>query len=433
VVSRRLFAASTFGLVTALAACSAIIGTRDLTLEASDAGPSGLDGTTPTTDGATGPATDGSSSDASGDAPTGDAACSPSDLLTDSLNCGTCGHSCLGGACSAGKCQAFTLVPAQLGALGIAIDSASIYWVSYIDAQILKANKDGTGVTVLATDTGGAPFDIALDATNVYWTDQGGSNYTDLASGTVSTCLKTGGAGGTALLPADLYLVQGLAVDQTSVYWAEMENSDIGRLNRADGGFGYLLAGFGDPSPNELAVDDASVYFTTSDGVQKTPKNGPLVYGDPTQVVSDAAALTTYYSSPNTGPWGITLDANNVYWTVQTAGLIQYAPRAGLGTGVPTSLASAEVNPIMITVDATNVYWTAGGPNSAANPNDFPQYLNGYVATCPKAGCPASGPTVLATGLHGPYGIAVDDTAIYFTVDGNIYDATEGSVMKVAK
>ena len=39
------------------------------------------------------------------------------------------------------------------------------------------------------------------------------------------------------------------------------------------------------------------------------------------------------------------------------------------------------------------------------------------AATCPKTGCPSSGPKKIATGLIGAYGIAVDDTA---TVEGTL-------------
>jgi hypothetical protein len=120
---------------------------------------------------------------------------------------------------------------------------------------------------------------------------------------------------------------------------------------------------------------------------------------------------------------------------VQTAGLVQWAPRNGT-PGAPTTLASSESGPIMITTDATNVYWTATGPDTGPT-NGNSLFESGYVAMCPKTGCPSSGPIKLATGIHNPYGIAVDDTAIYFTVDGNVpagqQAPTEGSVMKIAK
>ncbi len=442
----RIVVAAGFGLVGAMAACSAIIGTRDLTLAGSDSG-SNPDGSPITTgDGSAPPVTEtGAPVDGSGGNPGKDGAtpdssstsCGSADLQTDQHNCGACGHDCLGGACAAAQCQAYALVPAQLGAAGIAVDATSVYWTTFVAGQVLKANKDGTGVTILATDTDGNPFDITLDATNVYWTDQGGTGGT--GAGTVNTCPKSGASPRVQLTPDDLNTVGGLSVDPTHIYWAEGNSNDVvGVLNRSDGGIGYLVAGLFIGGPYEIAADDASVFFSTDYAVQKSPKNAPLAYGDPQTddtLATDAASLTTYYSSDTTPTfaWGITLDDTNVYWTVQGSGLVQFASRTATGAITPTTLTSAEVVPTMIAVDATNVYWTASGPNSDTNPQDYPQYLDGYVATCPKAGCPSAGPTKLATKLVGPYGIAVDDTAIYFTQDGNIPNATTGSVWKIAK
>jgi hypothetical protein len=425
--------------IAAAAACSAIIGTRDLTLEAGDAGPgsTGADATIPVSDGAPGadtgptPISDGAPGDGAQpptDGSSGDATCSTSDLQTDPLNCGTCGHSCLGGQCTAGVCQAFTLVPGQLGAVGLAADSTSLYWTTLTNVTVMKSNKDGTGVTTLASPAGTIPFDIAIDNTYVYWSDNEGGY------GSVNRVPKTGGDGGaTNITPLSLNEAFGVAVDNSHVYWAEYENNAIGRMGLDGGDFGYLVTqlygGF------EVALDDASVYFTTNQTTQKTPKLGPVV-SDPINDTTDAAALTTFYSTASvTQPYGVTIDATNVYWTVQGAGLVQYAPRSGV-VGSPTSLSSSENGPIMITTDATNVYWTATGPNTGpSNGNDL--FLSGYVAMCPKTGCPATGPVMLATGLHNPYGIAVDDTAIYFTIDGNApagdTSPNEGSVMKIAK
>lgn len=436
----RVVFATGFCLFGAVAACSAIIGTRDLTLVAGDGGgggggSGGGDGAVNvTSDGSPGSTPDGSTTGNDGGVTTKDSGpvtCGAANLQTDPMNCGACGHDCLGGACDAGACQPVTIAAGQIGANGIAVDSTNVYWVNYVSGTIVKGSKDGTGAAViLATDYQGAPFDITLDATNVYWTDVGG--YAGTGAGTVNTCPKSGGDGGVALTPADLNSVQGLTVDATHIYWMEAENGTVSVLNRADGGIGYLVAGL--YGGYEVAEDDASVYFTQNYAVQKSPKGEPLLYGDPFDMMSDAAALTTYYSSGTvaTYPWGVTLDATNVYWTVQGSGLVQYAPRSATGTVSPTTLAGTEVNPIMIVVDDANVYWTAGGPNSAS-PQDYAQYLQGYVATCPKTGCPASGPKKLATGLVGPYGIAVDDTAVYFTQNGNLPNSTTGSVSRVAK
>lgn len=81
-----------------------------------------------------------------GPATTGNATAPPSERLDptcgtvdDASSCGACGHSCLGGACSAGVCQAFVLaegqgVPADnvsyAGPRALAVDESHAYWTT---------------------------------------------------------------------------------------------------------------------------------------------------------------------------------------------------------------------------------------------------------------------------------------------------------------
>ena len=69
-----------------------------------------------------------SSDDASLDAANLDApieAPSCGDVQSAPLNCGRCGHSCLGGACVAGKCQPVTLVTGEPGLGAVAVDATA--------------------------------------------------------------------------------------------------------------------------------------------------------------------------------------------------------------------------------------------------------------------------------------------------------------------
>jgi hypothetical protein len=59
-------------------------------------------------------------------------------------------------------------------------------------------------------------------------------------------------------------------------------------------------------------------------------------------------------------------------------------------------------------VDATHVYWA----NQAA----------GTVVKCPKTGCPAAGPTVLASGQPTLRGVSVDGQSVYFMTEPSTAD-----------
>ena len=82
--------------------------------------------------------------------------------------------------------------------------------------------------------------------------------------------------------------------------------------------------------------------------------------------------------------------------------------RVGLpGGGTPTALATGEMYPLGLTLDANNLYWTSN-------------MSGGYVATVPLAG---GAVTQLAKTLNGPTGIAVDANAHYITaaVGGRVW------------
>jgi hypothetical protein len=111
-------------------------------------------------------------------------------------------------------------------------------------------------------------------------------------------------------------------------------------------------------------------------------------------------------------PWGMAIDATNVYWTTcgdPTGGAVMKVPKAG---GQPMALATGD-RLSGIAVDGTNVYWIAGSEDASTGAV-MKVPVNGGLATTltPRPGPPAH--------------IAVDDTSVYWT------EMMEGAVMKVA-
>jgi hypothetical protein len=342
-------------------------------------------------------------------------------------------------------CQPIPLAQAQGESEGLAVDDTYAFWASQANDTILRIKKDGTETTptVLAHDQAGnvyTPFVVAIDTNNVYWTNDLTNDPTN--PGLVARCAKTGCNGvGTRITSHDLDYPEGLAVDDTYVYFSELYMWTVGRANKLDAGsFGYLVTQI--QNVGTLALDDASVYFSGTDQagdntVARIPKSAA------TGIVDAAADVgQTYQHLAPLGvfaPNSLALDTNTIFWTIPSdtttnpTGLIQSAPKGGVGDGgQPVTLSTTETNPIFIVVDATNVYWTALGTNSAADPvNDYPIYVDSYIATCPKAACPASGPVVLTRGISWSGFIALDANAIYYTFRGN--SPNEGGLMKLAK
>ncbi len=378
------------GMGAFVVACGTLIGTRDLTLVDPDGGASATDASL-------------------------EAGCtSATDLQTDGNNCGACGHSCLGGACSSGACQPISIATGQDGAYAVAVDDTSVYWVSYTGNTVMMSAKNGSGLTQLATFNVDSPIDIALDANYVYWANNGGS---------IARCAKTGCGGTGEVLATNLSNPTGVAVDATHVFWAEYLGYDVGRVNTDGGAFGYLQTNL-DSHSHMVAVDDASVFFTTDDTIGSMPKGSPTVPNS----TEDASVGFKSIARVTIPAFGVAVDDTNVYWIENDdPGVVAFAPKSGAGP--VTTLAGSQHYPIRVALDATNVYWTAYGPDTAPNDNST-LYLSGYVATCPKTGCSA-GQTILAGALKDAEGIAVDSEAVYWTVAGNT--SGEGAIMKLAK
>ena len=86
----------------------------------------------------------------------------------------------------------------------------------------MSVSVDGGGVTELATTPGGFPYSVAVDETSVYWTD--------LQANLVMKVALTGGTPTTLAVRGDTSQPAGIAVDDASVYWAEYGAGSVMKL-----------------------------------------------------------------------------------------------------------------------------------------------------------------------------------------------------------
>jgi hypothetical protein len=316
------------------------------------------------------------------------------DLQTSTNNCGACNNVCTG-TCTSGHCLV-TLASGQ-GAVAIAVDATSVYWANQgpNNNSVMKMGLDGGSPTLLASPTG-ALWAIAVDATSVYFASGSASSN---AVAIMSVPLDGIVDGGSPMTLASGQSAQAMTVDANSVYWPNPVSGTVVK-DALDGGNPTTLAS-NQGAPQDVAVDATSIYWTNvfgSESVMSAPIT-PVDGGIPLLLASGQSA-----------PHGIAVDSTSAYWTTES-GNVMKVPLGGGGSG--TMLASGQNQPLAVVVDATNVYWVNQGDNGS----------NGSVMKVPVVG---GGSTVLFPG-GGPLAIAQDATSIYWV------DGAAGTVMKMSK
>jgi hypothetical protein len=411
----------------AVAGCSGILGLKDLepypNREGDDGaadGPAGDDTSTATGDSATGDG--GRDSTSPADAPPGDSAQmhdavgadapedtlgpppgdAPSDTvqdtstttmdgpctgsLTDSHNCGACGHDCLNGACMGGICQPFVL-SGSVDARDLVATGGSLFWTDEA-SSVWTCTIANCGPTLRAIANGQAtPERIATNGTTIYWTNYGSGTS---ANGSV---VSIGVSGGTlTTLAMGMTAPQGIAVDGAYVFWADTGTE---RVLRYQSGTTTPFMDMTTPSayPTGVGAGNGSVYWT--DQGSGYVKKSPEANWAPSQV---AVSQST--------PWALSVDSTNVYWVdYVSAGSVWQSPIAG---GLNHQLASAEVYPIRVASDAAGVFWIDEGTSISS--------MDGKLVGCDPSSCSAHD---YANGLAAPASLAIDNKGVYFGTQGD--------------
>jgi hypothetical protein len=326
------------------------------------------------------------------------------DVQLDPVNCGACGHSCMGQPCVNGSCTPVTLSSQFTPQGAIAQDATTIYFVGG-DGALRSVPKAGGTTTTIATGLS-TPVALAVDATSAY-----------VAAQNAHAIVKVALAGGAqTTLASGQTMPQSVAVDASYVYWTTygsgagngtLMKCAVGGCNNAPtilvGNMQIAQAaqsGFG-PS-TWLAIDPTAIFFTTFQGggeVRRMAINGG--FGTSVGLYSGLGFPTSIATS----------GGNTVFVQGGQGGAITKDTPSGMVT-----LAYNQPFPIGVAVTSTDVYWTYWNPGWASG---------AQVAKCPLAGCP-NGPQALAQGIQPAEGIIVDGTSVYWL-------SNDGTVLKTPR
>jgi hypothetical protein len=235
----------------------------------------------------------------------------------------------------------------------IAVDATTLYWANVGPAGEIVALPLGSNSPTPLTNGEAGLASIALDTTSVYFTEVGAGGPT---GGSVKSVLKTGMV--VQLLASGLNSPHELAVDATNVYWTSQVAGQVYRMPIGGAGSPTVIAS-GQTGVRGIALDVNRVYWANSGN--GAAGGGSIMFLGKV----GASTMPNTIVSNLTEPWLVALDAADIYWTEQRAmGDIARAPETANTTKMV--VVPNQASPFCIAVDANSVYWTASGVWKAA-------------------------------------------------------------------
>jgi sugar lactone lactonase YvrE len=340
-----------------------------------------------------------------------------SDTRSDPRNCGQCGHDCLGGTCEEGACTPVALVTGQSYPTPIALRGASLLFANYKPpADVVAIAKDGCDAgpcetlapTATFTDVGPVRC-VATDGTNTFF-----SNYGDGFARSVNQISPSGAIitldsadGILSLSPRRGFLFYTTAYEVDAVRRVPVGGGPVTGIVRGKS------AAAGDHSPFGIVVDDDNVYWI----VGETGSVYQLPHGTTCDLGVDCPVL---YADDPSGPIALEQDATNLYVSNRTNKTIKRIPKNG---DPVVTLATGQVQVQVLATDGKDLYWGSFGDNTIRR-----------VPVSVTTPCTPTTCVVLAANQYLPDGIAVDDVAVYWTVQyGTAATPNTGKVLKLAK
>ncbi|HXU60580.1 MAG TPA: hypothetical protein VN962_02700, partial [Polyangia bacterium] len=355
-----------------------------------------------------------------------------SNTATDGLNCGTCGHSCLGGDCAAGICQ-----PMLLGTIPDPNEYPRVTMLS--DGKVYVFTQNGIGAPQTAwqfdPNTPSTPVEFPTGNGTVFCAMNGRLFWVVYQNSiTINSCSFSNCTGTKAPIVTlasaedfDIYPACDLAADE--IVWVTRANSSLTRtIHRASGtgtnarvitdflfpddGTSWTLVG-SDQMSNQ--IDRLFFADNSADGTG----NSTLYYISTKTINATPVSVGTIPGQIDSGTFqGVLTNGATVVFNAFSASSTPESFSAPLPNGILSGTPPAFVAGSIFggVLDQTNFYGTL---SSSSVPSDA-------VVKCPLGNC--ASPTIIARGQASANYFAADASAVYWVTSGQT-----GALWKAAK
>lgn len=331
-----------------------------------------------------------------------------SDYSSDGENCGSCGHSCLGGACGASTCQPVAVATALDHPIALAQDADNIYFSEYGDGNVktgrLKRMSKATSVVDAIVPNGWGDAAITVQNNVLYH-----SVFHNDGVGAVYKCVLPGCANFTS---NPVFECNPGVLQYCGINYSQMGSTSTGisfvtiqrivQCNPNSSTCDAFAGGFGPYTIGDTVADAQRIYWTDF-GTGK-------VYTRPNQSLPNNTVFSEMVSGQD-NPKHLGQNATHLFWTVN--GGIASAVKSNVPVTADALIASDANH---LAVDGNALFWTTIG--------------SGSLNTCDVTDC-AGTAKQLATGYDGVGGpVVVDSEAVYFLHD---MSSAAGVLVRVAR
>jgi hypothetical protein len=301
--------------------------------------------------------------------------------------------------------------PSGTAALGLAIDDARVYWVTAgANGSVLSVLKDGGDMTTIATGQP-YPLDIAVSGTSVFWsvTPAGtGSQCMAMVASTPGAAPDGGDAGPSCVVSSPDVAVRMTLGGGGLVLLAQGPNGSTNEfIGTPNAGAAFTSVQTQGPASAVTATaHEAFLGNKNGDHVDEVTLPG-LVYGTTVCLAGCGAATIVDMTTD--------VALQNVLWVTQAGG--GYSAPVAVNGSSGTQHLQVAATPQRMARDASYIYVTALGASA--------QVPSSVIAASLAPGGDAGAFLTLSSPETNPFGIAVDESAVY-------WDDADGRVRKTS-